>query len=86
MRRDSYLDIDKGHFVSQEERTRLVGSINKLRYLLLELFSMLDLGLFILGLQVAIEPGDNMTVDLCDSMNSNHRLSASGCQSYMIRP
>lgn len=70
MDRDFYLDIDKGHFVPQEERTRLVGRINELRDLLLELLSMLDLGFLVLGLQVPIEAGDDVTVDLCISINS----------------
>lgn len=59
-----YLNVHESHLVAQKERTGLFRGVDQLRDLVLEVLRMLDLRLFILSLQIPIEAGDDVTVDL----------------------
>lgn len=61
------LDIDKGNVGTKEEGTRRVCGIDNRADLVLEFFGVADLVRLLLRLEIVVERGDDMTVDLDDT-------------------
>ena len=59
-----HLDVDKGDLGPEEERTGCVGGVDELGDLVAELAGAVGLLLRVLGLEIVVEDGDDVTVYL----------------------